>query len=228
MEVERYAIELALRGADLLDEVALLRSGIGRQRILATLDSLVVERGRAGGVGKPRLVILAGCSGGLTDLPLDRAAPIAMVVDESGREWTPTVMGPASDDVEPIAVLGVDRLIDEPADKRRLHETTGASIVDMESHAFARRCEELGWPWAVVRGISDGPDHRVPPIILTWVAEDGTNRTGKALMDLLVRPWLWGQIMPLISHTQRALELAGEQAAELVRAVLKPEREEDA
>jgi nucleoside phosphorylase len=232
MEVERGAIAQALHAADLEDRVQLVRSGIGAERILATLNSLFVARGREH-APPPTLVILAGCAGGLADLPLDRAAPIAMVVDEAGNEWIPSYTPPhiaAGDDdtnpetlgppPDPIAVLGVDRLIDEPAEKRRLHHTTGASIVDMESHAFARRCTELAWPWAVVRGISDGPDHRVPPIILTWVNPDGSSRNLKALIDMAIRPWLWPEILTLVQHTTTALGLAGAQAAALSAEVL--------
>ena len=213
MEVERAAVAAAIEAADLASHVDLVRTGIGRDRVLAALNTVLVRRR-----SPPALVILAGCAGGLTDLDLDARPAIAMIVDEQGREWTPAVIEPGE---EPVAVLGVDRLIDEPRDKRRLHELTGASLVDMESHAFAARCGELDWPWAVVRGVSDGPDHRVPPIILSWINPDGTSRTGKALRDLLVRPWLWAEVSQLVQHTQHALALAGEGVVTLTKQALE-------
>lgn len=214
MEIERSALAHALQAAGLAGSVEVLRSGVGRERIVATLEAAAGRRRRP-----PRMVILAGCAGALTDVPLNHAAPITRVVSESGQSWTPTRTDPHP--TGPAAtLLAVDRLIDQPSEKRALHARTGASLVDMESHALAEWCERRGWPWAVARGVSDGPDHRVPGIVLSWLNPDGTSRAGKAAADLAIRPWLWGQITTLVRHTGRATALAGAQAARLAQAAL--------
>jgi hypothetical protein len=54
-------------------------------------------------------------------------------------------------------ILGASRIVDDPAERARLHEQTGADAVDMESGALARSGRLVG----CLRAISDTPTHRL-------------------------------------------------------------------
>jgi hopanoid-associated phosphorylase len=61
-----------------------------------------------------------------------------------------------------VDVAGTDAIAAMPDAKRRFHEHTGASAVDMESHVVARVALARAVPFAVFRVVSD-PVHRALP-----------------------------------------------------------------
>jgi len=243
MRIERRHVERAIGG---LDGVQVIQTGIGKHAILRTLDMLAAKEPLAsargacngwpstpGSAERPRLAplahargslfILAGLCGGLTaghEVP-----PIARVIDEHGHEWTPT-LAPRFDDSalgtrhsalgSPVTLIGVDRIISTPADKRALAAATGAAIVDMESHAFAARCEELGVPWAVVRGVSDTPEETLPEEVLHWITPEGNTRTARAVRDMLLHPGHIPHILAFVRRSNRVLPQVGERVVRLI------------
>lgn len=208
MRIELEHVRRAVQ-ASRLTGVRCVQTGIGRQAVLQAaarvLDETVDTTDAA-----PPLLILAGACGGLTavaDVP-----PIARIVDEHGRSWTPANAEPAG-----ITLVAVDRIVSTPADKAILAKNTGASIVDMESHAFAEFCQSRGVPWAVVRGVSDTPEETLPHEVLEWIAPDGNTRSLRAARDLLLKPRLVPHIVSVVRRSNRVLPQVGRAVVGLVR-----------
>lgn len=225
LAIEADGLRSALRRdhPDVYGRVEFRLTGIGREAVVRAVRAL---RGEGPGATAPALVVLAGTAGGLTDGPL--APRIGRVVHaETGRQFTPSAVAPAapgtrggpgdgsSDDV--VGVLGVDRLIDTPQAKRALYARFATPVVDMESHAFAEACEERGLAWAVVRGVSDGPDDHLPGYILGWFNADGTSRPARMARDALLHPWHLPALLRTGRRTRAALRAAAARLAALVR-----------
>jgi nucleoside phosphorylase len=155
------------------------------------------------------LVILAGACGALTHV--EDVPRIGRVIDEHGHAWETGETG--------VTLIGVDRVVSTPADKRALAESTAASIVDMESHGFIAACERRGFAWAVVRGVSDTPEETLPEEVLRWVTPRGDTRVGAAVLDMVKRPRLVGHIVPVMRRSHRVLPRVGERVVEMVEVV---------
>ena len=92
----------------------------------------------------------------------------------------------------PGTILAAGEIVDDPVERRRLHERTGADAVDMESGPLARSGRLVG----CVRAISDTPSRTLGPLAKT-LGPDGRlvptglaaallspRRTVRALADL--------------------------------------------
>lgn len=206
MQIEHKAVSRELRRAG-LSRVPVVQTGIGREAILRALLREIERHGSGA------LYVLAGACGGLVataDVP-----PVARVIDERGGAWRP--FG-APDDGAGVTLIGVDRIIATPADKRALADETGAAIVDMETHAFAAECERRGAAWSVVRGVSDAPEETLPPEVLGWVRPDGGTRAVRAAIDLARRPSLVPHIVGVVRRANRVLPKVGAQVAAVCTA----------
>jgi adenosylhomocysteine nucleosidase len=93
--------------------------------------------------------------------------------------------------------LGLDRIVDSPAEKRRLGCETGAAAVDMESGAVAATASAMDVPFAVLRAICDPADTALPPAAL--VALDSAGRIAPAPLawSILTHPWQIGALLAL-------------------------------
>jgi len=201
MGIERAAVARAIRAQGAVD-APVERSGIGKHAIVSLVERVVTTR-------RPRLVILAGACGALRSV--DDVPPIARIIDEHGQAWT-SGFGMVSTGVTLIAV---DRIVSTPADKRRLAESSGAAIVDMESHAFAAACERLGIAWAVVRGVSDTPDEMLPERVLRWISPDGRTRVARAALDMTLRPSLIPHVRAVLRRSRSVLPGVGRETVRL-------------
>jgi hypothetical protein len=116
----------------------------------------LVGLGASRGVPEGRLVSF-GIAGALSgDLPIGTVIDATRVVDESGAVlWEGGPLGAAS--ARPGTILGASRIVDDPAERARLHERTGAQAVDMESGPLARSGRLTG----CLRAISDTPTRRL-------------------------------------------------------------------
>lgn len=116
----------------------------------------VVGLGASKGVPEGRLVSF-GIAGALSgELPVGTVIDATRVVDESGTvlwEGGPLGASPARTGT----ILGASRIVDDPAERARLYEQTGADAVDMESGALARSGRLVG----CLRAISDTPTRRL-------------------------------------------------------------------
>lgn len=198
MSIERRAVARALRQTDLYG-VEIVQTGIGKEAIVRAVE----RAGRAGGV-----FILAGACGALTRV--DDVPVVSRVIDEHGSTWSTGRPGG-------VTLIGVDRVVSTPAAKRELAETTGAAIVDMESHAFIAACQRLDVPWGIVRGVSDTPEETLPHEVLDWITPAGDTRTLRAVRDMARHPRLIGHIAVVMRRSNRVLPRVGESVAGMIR-----------
>jgi nucleoside phosphorylase len=116
----------------------------------------LVGLGAANGAPEGRLVSF-GIAGALSgELPIGTVIDATRVVDESGAVlWEGGPLGAAP--ARTGTILGASRIVDDPAERERLHAETGADAVDMESGSLARSGRLVG----CLRAISDTPTRRL-------------------------------------------------------------------
>jgi hypothetical protein len=116
----------------------------------------------------PNPLVSFGLAGALRDdLPTGAVIDALRVVDERGRVlWEGEPLGVP--DAVRATILAVGRVIDDPAERRRLHEATGADAVDLESGPIAGTGHMRG----VLRAISDTPERTLHGIC-SAVTPDG-------------------------------------------------------
>jgi hypothetical protein len=109
---------------------------------------------------------------GLTGALRDGLAPgtvvdATKVVDVEGAVlWEGGPLGVAG--AEQVTMLAADRVVDDPEERRRLHERTGADAADLESGPLARSGRLHG----VLRAVSDTPSRPLDGLA-AGVKDDG-------------------------------------------------------
>jgi hypothetical protein len=94
-----------------------------------------------------------GLAGALDGLGAGAIVDARRVVDEGGETlWEGEGLGISG--AVPGTVLAGARIVDDPQERRRLHERTGADVIDLESGVLASTGRLRG----VVRAVSDTPD----------------------------------------------------------------------
>jgi len=150
----------------------LVTTGIGAAAIEAAVDR-ATESGP---------LVLAGVAGALQpELRPGTAHLVREVYDTAGIIASPLLESG-------LRVTGADVIVATPEEKAALSNRTGAHLVDMESHAFAAAANRLGRRWAIVRGVSDGVEHHLPPGCDRWFTPDGQLLLRLAARDLAGRP----------------------------------------
>jgi hypothetical protein len=123
-----------------------------------------------------------GVAGGLDGLEVGTLVDATRVVDEGGAVlWEGDGLGAVG--AHPGTILAMSRLVDDPAELRRLHEQTGADAVDMESGVLAATGRLRG----CVRAISDTPAQPLGPLAQA-VTPDGRPRPLGFLKALVTEP----------------------------------------
>jgi len=84
----------------------------------------------------------------------------------------------------------------DATEKRRLAESYGASLVDMEAAVVARLALMRGIPVRCFKAVSDGVAAELPDLN-PFVDVDGQMRMGKFLGYVALRPAYWGPLMQL-------------------------------
>ena len=97
--------------------------------------------------------------------------------------------------------LGLDRVVVSSEEKRRLSQTSGASLVDMESGAVAAGAVAAGVPFAVVRAICDPAHRTLPPAALVALDTAGRLLGARLALSILIRP---GQLAALFALARDA------------------------
>jgi hypothetical protein len=105
-------------------------------------------------------VVSFGLAGGLSDdLACGDVLDATRVVDVDGTVlWEGGPLGAPG--ARPATILAVDAVVDDPAERRRLHERTGADAADMESGPLARSGRLAG----CLRAVSDTPGRTLGPV----------------------------------------------------------------
>src|SRR6266700_36093 len=105
-------------------------------------------------------VVSFGLAGGLHDgLACGDVLDATKVVDEQGQVlWEGVGLGVTG--ARPATILAVKAIVDDPAERRRLHEQTGADAADMESGPLAR----TGCLTGCLRAVSDTPSRTLGPL----------------------------------------------------------------
>lgn len=143
MDSDRLAPSLVLACATTAEARAARRAG---------MHAAVIGLRGVNGLPEAPLVSF-GLAGALDGLPTGTVVDAVRVVDEEGRVlWEGSGLGVPG--AIPGTVLGTDRIVDEPGERARLHEATGADAVDLESAVLA----DSGRLQGVLRAISDTPD----------------------------------------------------------------------
>ena len=98
-------------------------------------------------------VVSYGLAGALDGLPRGTVLDAVRVVDETGAVlWEGEPLGVPG--AVRGTILATERVVDDPAERRELHERTGADAVDLESGVLARSGRLCG----VLRAVSDTPE----------------------------------------------------------------------
>ncbi|HET8918047.1 MAG TPA: hypothetical protein VFN27_00025 [Xanthobacteraceae bacterium] len=176
-------------------------------QIAAGPGVLVVSRGRET-ADLLRLAIGAGCrsiisfgvSGGLApDLIPGDCVVASAIIDYPAVRPTDPLWSRKLAEMIPDArhgpIMGVNAVVSNPADKRKLHAFTRAVAVDMESHLVARLADAHGLAFAAVRVIIDPAHRAVPPAALLAMAPGGATDVSAMLREILARP---SQVSPLM------------------------------
>ena len=178
----------------------------------------LARRAEEEGSGERKPVILAGVAGALDAAhPAGSAWVIERLIGADGREWQPSFTGRVTAPKDRTAVItSVMSLLTTPQAKRSAAESTRAALVDLESAAFAEAATRANWPWAIVRGVSDGADMKLPPTVEQWVDEAGRSRMSRVLGSLALRPWSLRGLMHLRANSRAAMD----GVAELIRRMI--------
>lgn len=192
LSIERSAIARALNG-----RARIVTTGPGPDAVRAAVEHL-------NGI-RPPLVVLFGLAGGLRD-DAELAPRIGSVMDKDARSWTCPAVAPGEGRAS--VAVGVDEPVTHPARKRQMGTAYGAAIVDCESHAFAAAAQAAGLRWAIVRGISDGVNVRLPAHATDWVDSEGRTRLGGLLLSIARNPAVLPAVIMLGRRTRPALRAA--------------------
>jgi len=166
---------------------------------------------RTPGCMDARRVILAGLAGGLC-----AAATVgsAMVIDHvrmsCGTMCSPTLTIAAPANAVLGSISSASSALCTAAQKRAWFTAHQTDLVDMESEAFAAAMSYADARWAIVRGVSDGPDDELPEEIIAWVDAQGRTRSGAVALAMLRKPSLAMHAQRLANRSKAAMAAVAE------------------
>lgn len=154
-----------------------------------------------------RPIILAGLAGALVaGIGSGSACTISEVIDpESGSRERPTLSARAGINTARTITSLAKVALNQQA-KAQLHQQTGAELVDLESVAFAHAAISRGWPWAIVRGVSDDLRASLPREIDEWVDDRGRARPLAITKSLVRRPTELRALLRLGTASRHAMK----------------------
>jgi len=104
--------------------------------------------------------------------------------------------------------LTVDGIVGDPAAKAELRLSTGADVVEMESHRVGLAAQERGLPFLAARAVLDEAADPLPELPGV-VAPDGTERMWAVLPYLVAHPQRLPLLLRLARSQRRAMEALG-------------------
>lgn len=166
-------------------------TGMGRAHAVAGLHA-------AWQAAPADIVITAGLAGGLA--PTWPHGAVLYAVPAGGPIESALRAAGAS----PARFHCADRMVITAAEKRQLHESTGADAVEMESGAIQKACLELGVPCATVRAISDTAADDLPLDFNRFQNKDGKPDLIRLLAAVARSPRLVGSLLALRRQARTA------------------------
>jgi adenosylhomocysteine nucleosidase len=145
------------------------------ERVAKRLGLRAVRVGVRAASGVPDArVVSFGLAGALHDgLRVGEVLDATRVVDEHGATlWAGSPLGVRG--AREATVLASDALVHDAAERRRLHEASGADAVDMESGVLARSGRLVG----VLRVVSDGVESAIEGVDTTVHPDGSTDIAG--------------------------------------------------
>jgi hypothetical protein len=145
-------------------------------------------------------VVSFGLAGGLHDgLECGEVLDATRVVDVEGTVlWEGGPLG--VEGARQATIVAVDAVIDDPDERRRLHERTGADAADMESGALARTGRLAG----CLRSVSDTPARTLGPLGEMLDADGHLRPAGIA--RALAAPRRTGRALADVHHALKTLQ----------------------
>ncbi|MGQ9572917.1 MAG: phosphorylase family protein [Dehalococcoidia bacterium] len=101
------------------------------------------------------------------------------------------------------ASLTVPRVVNQPEIKRRIGDSLPVEVVEMESYWVGRVAADRGIPFLVVRAVLDEVNDRLPHLP-NMIDDTGAAAWGRALRQLLWRPWGTPALIGLAASVRRA------------------------
>jgi len=178
---------------------ARIAAGPGVHVVCRTAESELEKAADAAVRQGYRGMISFGVAGGLAahlragDWVVASAVRESKTVRATDAGWSRKLLGMIAGAMH-APIVGVDAPVAEPAKKRELHRTTGAAVVDMESHLAARIAAEHKLAFAAVRVVVDPAHRTVPPAALLGMRPDGRANVLAVMRDIAARP---SQLTPL-------------------------------
>jgi hypothetical protein len=164
----------------------------------AGFRTAVVGIGASRGVPAGRIVSF-GVAGGLDGLEAGTVIDATRVVAEDGTVlWEGEGLGIAG--ARRGTILAIDRIADDPAERRRLRAQTGADAADMESGILAATGRLDG----CIRAVSDTPARPLGPLAEA-VTPSGRPRPAKLVSALARQPAATARALVDIRSALRAL-----------------------
>ena len=91
----------------------------------------------------------------------------------------------------------------DPKQKSKLAEAYRASAVDMEAAAVASAAQARGIAFSATKVISDELDFEIPGMA-RFITAEGQFNTGRFVLFVALRPWLWKSVAVLASNSKNA------------------------
>jgi hypothetical protein len=151
-----------------------------------------------------RLVSFGFAGGLVPDLERGVLLTATKIVSESGEtlwEGEPIEI----DGARQVVICSTDRVIDDPEERRRLAERTGAVAVDMESGKLAATGRLAG----AVRAVSDSPGRPLGGLA-TAVRPDGSTDWKVVARSVVVEPIRTGRALAGAQRARASLQRAAE------------------
>lgn len=181
----------------------------------AEAEALRLAREGAGGL------ISFGLCGGL-DPKLkagDLVAPNQIICKQDMWGISPFLIGRSV--VQAEFGLGSDQVISNVEEKTALFQSTGAAIVDMESHRIGKVCCDWNIPFFVLRAVCDPAGQSIPAAAAHAIDDQGKTRPLAVAAGLFKNPGDFADLMRLKKQTEAALATLKIAASSEVPGILR-------
>lgn len=152
----------------------------------------------------PKLVVTCGFAGGLNP-----SLPLGQVVFEDAADGRLTPQLTATGAV-PCRFVHSEHIVVTSEEKFRLHRTTGADAVEMESEVIRQACSARSIPAIILRVISDTVLEDLPLDFNRYCAPDGGLRMGRLCLGLAGSPGRIPKLMRFQGRLKRAARNLGQ------------------